>query len=120
MTSTPPRLIATAPAGDDATAGFTPVDLYQRREKIFTRTIQGRFQRIRMYSGWPLLLGYMLLPWVNWGSRQAVLFDLPSRQFYVFGITSRHGVPGADRGDYHKAAYPFAVATTFPRTFVIE
>ena len=45
---------------------------------------------------------------------------LVSGSTYVFGITSRHGVPGADRGDYHKAAYPFAVATTFPRTFVIN
>ena len=33
------------------TAGFTPVDLYQRREKIFTRAIEGRFQRIRLVSG---------------------------------------------------------------------
>ena len=90
MTPSPERIIATdAPqqSGEGATAGFAPVDLYQRREKIFTRTIEGRFQRIRMYSGWPLLLGYLLLPWVNWGSRQAVLFDLPSRQFYVFGVT---------------------------------
>ena len=39
---------------------------------------------------------------------------------YVFGITSRHGLPAADRGDYHKAAYPFGVATTFPRTFVVQ
>ena len=31
-----------------ATAGFAPVDLYQRREKIFTRTIEGRFQRMRL------------------------------------------------------------------------
>lgn len=45
---------------------------------------------------------------------------LVSGSTYVFGITSRHGVPGADRGDYHKATYPFAIATTFPRTFVIE
>ena len=52
------------------------VDLYQRREKIFTRAIEGRFQRIRLYSGWPLLIGYLVLPWLDWGGRQAVLFDL--------------------------------------------
>jgi hypothetical protein len=45
---------------------------------------------------------------------------LASGNTYVFGITSRHGLPGADRGDYRKAAYPFGVATTFPRTFVVE
>ena len=33
------------------------IDLYQRREKIYTRKIEGYFQRIRLYTGWPLLLG---------------------------------------------------------------
>ena len=74
-------------ATDASTAGFAPVDLYQRREKIFTRAIEGRFQRIRLYSGWPLLIGYFGLPWLDWGDRQAVLFDLPSRHFYIFGLT---------------------------------
>ncbi len=68
-------------------AGFAPVDLYQRREKIFTRQIEGRFQRLRLYSGWPLLLGYFLVPWLEWGDRQAVLFDLPARQFHVLFVT---------------------------------
>jgi len=45
---------------------------------------------------------------------------LASGNTYVFGITSRHGLPGADRGDYKKAMYPFGIATTFPRTFVIQ
>ncbi|HTK96505.1 MAG TPA: cytochrome c oxidase accessory protein CcoG [Pseudomonadales bacterium] len=74
-------------ATDANAAGFAPVDLYQRREKIFTRAIEGRFQRIRLYSGWPLLIGYFGLPWLDWGGRQAVLFDLPTRHFYVFGLT---------------------------------
>ena len=35
------------PDHDDSVAGFAPLDLYQRREKIFTRSIEGRFQRLR-------------------------------------------------------------------------
>ncbi len=62
-------------------------DLYQKREKIYTRKIEGFFQRLRTLTGWPLLLGYFGLPWFNWGDRQAMLFDLPSRQFHIFGIT---------------------------------
>ena len=27
------------------------------------------------------------LPWLRWDGRQAVLFDLPARKFYVFGLT---------------------------------
>jgi cytochrome c oxidase accessory protein FixG len=26
------------------------------------------------------------LPWIEWGTRQAVLFDLASRRFYIFGL----------------------------------
>jgi cytochrome c oxidase accessory protein FixG len=67
--------------------GFGPQDLYQRREKIFTRFVGGFFQRLRFFTGWPLLAGYFLLPWLNWGGSQAVLFDLPARQFHIFTLT---------------------------------
>ncbi|MGJ8686834.1 MAG: cytochrome c oxidase accessory protein CcoG, partial [Spongiibacteraceae bacterium] len=63
------------------------LDLYQKREKIYTRKIQGFFQRIRVFTGWPLLLGYFLLPWFDWNGRQAILFDLPERQFHILGLT---------------------------------
>ena len=66
---------------------FAPVDLYQKREKIVTRQVSGRFQKIRLLSGWPLLLAYFGTPWLNWNSRQAVLFDLPARQFDIFGLS---------------------------------
>jgi cytochrome c oxidase accessory protein FixG len=62
-------------------------DLYQRREKIFTRFVGGFFQRLRFFTGWPLLAGYFLLPWLSWDGRQAVLFDLPGRLFHIFGVT---------------------------------
>jgi len=26
------------------------------------------------------------MPWLEWGQRQAVLFDLGSRRFYIFGL----------------------------------
>ncbi len=67
--------------------GFGPRDLYQRREKIFTRFVGGFFQRLRFFTGWPLLSGYFLLPWLSWGDRQLVLFDLPARQFHIFTTT---------------------------------
>lgn len=62
-------------------------NLYEKREKIFTRHIEGFFQRIRLFTGWPLLLGYFLLPWINLDGRQAVLFDLPARKFHVLWLT---------------------------------
>jgi len=70
-----------------AHAEVSEIDLYQKREKIYTRHIEGFFQHIRTFTGWPLLYGYFLLPWINWHGRQSVLFDLPARKFYVLGIT---------------------------------
>lgn len=70
-----------------APAEVAELDLYEKREKIYTRKIEGFFQRIRLFTGWPLLAGYFLLPWLTWGDRPAVLFDLPARKFHIFFIT---------------------------------
>ncbi|MEP6391402.1 MAG: cytochrome c oxidase accessory protein CcoG [Halioglobus sp.] len=70
-----------------APAEVGEVDLYQRREKIYTRKIEGFYQRLRLFTGWPLLLGYFLLPWMSWDGRQAILFDLPARKFHILGLT---------------------------------
>ncbi len=70
-----------------APAEVSELDLYQKREKIYTRKIEGFYQRIRLFTGWPLLTGYFVLPWLQWDGRQAVLFDLPARQFHILGYT---------------------------------
>ena len=70
-----------------APAEVSEIDLYQKREKIYTRKIEGFFQRLRLLTGWPLLIGYFGLPWLMWGERQAVLFDLPARKFHILGLT---------------------------------
>jgi len=62
-------------------------DLYEKREKIYTRKIRGFFQRVRLFTGWPLLIAYFALPWINWDERQSVLFDVPNDQFHIFGLT---------------------------------
>ncbi|GAB5414585.1 MAG: cytochrome c oxidase accessory protein CcoG [Congregibacter sp.] len=70
-----------------APAEVGEIDLYQRREKIYTRKIEGFYQRLRMFTGWPLLIAYFGLPWLNIDGRQAVLFDLPEREFHILGLT---------------------------------
>ncbi|ROS05267.1 cytochrome c oxidase accessory protein FixG [Sinobacterium caligoides] len=55
--------------------------------KVYPRSIEGFYQKLRVYTGWPLLLGFFFLPWLNWDGRQIVLFDLPARQFHILGIT---------------------------------
>lgn len=70
-----------------APAEVGEIDLYQHREKIYTRKIEGFFQRVRLFSGWPLLLSYLTLPWLYWDGRPAVLFDIPERTFDILGLT---------------------------------
>ncbi len=60
--------------------------LYQAHRKIYPREVSGRFDRLRQVAIWVLLGLYYVLPWVPWDGRQSVLFDLPARKFYVFGI----------------------------------
>jgi cytochrome c oxidase accessory protein FixG len=63
------------------------LNLYEKREKIYTRKVEGRFQNIRLYTGWPLLLGYFICPWLVVNEHQAILFDLPARKFHIFWLT---------------------------------
>ena len=61
--------------------------LYAEREKIHPRIVLGFFTRLKVLSGIVLLGIFYLSPWIQWGDRQAVLFDLPARQFHLFGLT---------------------------------
>ncbi len=62
-------------------------NLYEKKEKIYIRKMEGLFQTLRQYTGWPLLLGYFLAPWLQIEGRQAILFDLPERKFHIFWLT---------------------------------
>ena len=64
----------------------TPTSLYEAHKKIYPREVEGRFDRLRRLAVWVLLGLFYLLPWIPWDDRQSVLFDLPARKFYVFGL----------------------------------
>ena len=60
--------------------------LYAKREKIYPREVHGLFAAFRA-SGVAILLGfYYIVPWLQWDERQAVLFDLPERKFYILNM----------------------------------
>jgi cytochrome c oxidase accessory protein FixG len=61
--------------------------LYEKRGKIYPRQVHGMFATARVTAAVTLLGIFYLLPWVQWGGRQAVLFDLPARKFHLFGLT---------------------------------
>ncbi len=74
------------PKGDDDDVRVSVVSLYQKQNKIYARAVSGWFAGWRWALVWITQLVFYGLPWLDWGSRQAVLFDLGSRRFYIFGL----------------------------------
>jgi len=60
--------------------------LYAVREKIYPRAVTGLFANLRWSAVLFTQLLYYGLPWLSWDGRQAVLFDLGTRKFYIFGL----------------------------------
>ena len=62
------------------------IHMYQARQEIYPREIQGRYASLRWFFVWLTQLIFYGFPWLEWNGRQAVLFDLAARKFYIFGI----------------------------------
>jgi cytochrome c oxidase accessory protein FixG len=60
--------------------------LYEVRRKIYPRAVSGVFAKWRVILVLATQILYYGLPWISWNDRQAVLFDLVSRKFYIFGL----------------------------------
>ncbi|MEE4638294.1 MAG: cytochrome c oxidase accessory protein CcoG [Wenzhouxiangella sp.] len=71
----------------DSAGNSQTIPLYVKQPKVYPRETKGRFSRLRVIAAWVLLGLFYVLPWINWGGQQVVLFDLPGRQFHFFGIT---------------------------------
>jgi len=63
------------------------VSSYAVREKIYPREIKGRYASLRNLAVFSLLGLYYIIPWLQFGGRQAVLFDLPNRKFHIFALS---------------------------------
>ncbi len=61
--------------------------LYESAKKIYPREIKGRFATLSKLATYSLLGLFYLVPWLLWDDRQAFLFDLPARKFYLLGLT---------------------------------
>ncbi|MBL8446958.1 MAG: cytochrome c oxidase accessory protein CcoG [Zoogloeaceae bacterium] len=69
----------------------TPVEtggedsLYAVRQKVYVRSVTGAFATWRWILVWATQILFYGLPWLQWNGRQAVLFHLVERKFYLFG-----------------------------------
>ncbi len=62
------------------------IKMYAKREEIYAREARGWYTNWRWACVWLTQLVFYGLPWLSWNDRQAVLFDLAARKFYLFGI----------------------------------
>ena len=64
--------------------------LYEKRKEIYPRNrfgdSLGWFQKWRWLLVWITQIIFYGLPWLTMNDRQALLFDLASRKFYIFGL----------------------------------
>ena len=64
----------------ESASTFTP-------DKIYPKAVKGRFETVRALIVYLFIAGYFIVPWIQWNGRQAILFDLPARKFYIFNYT---------------------------------
>lgn len=60
--------------------------LYEIRKKIYPRAVSGWFARWRIALVIITQLVFYGGAWLEWNGRQAILFDLVSRKFYILGV----------------------------------
>ncbi len=70
------------------TAADAPIEqqLYAIRQVIQPRAVHGVFANWRVALVLLTQALYYGLPWLQWDNRQAILFDLAARKFYIFGL----------------------------------
>ncbi len=60
--------------------------LYEVRKKIYPRAVHGLFAWLRWAAVWATQLVFYGGAWLTWNDRQAILFDIVHRKFYLFGL----------------------------------
>ena len=60
--------------------------LYEVRKTIHPRAVHGWFAGWRWAMVWATQLVFYGLAWLPWNERQAVLFDIVHRKFFIFGL----------------------------------
>ena len=67
-------------------APLQEISLYEVRQKVYPRAVRGWFAAWRWALVWATQLVFYGGAWLTWNERQAVLFDIVHRKFYLFGL----------------------------------
>lgn len=63
-----------------------PVTFYEKHKKIYIREVKGWWDTWRWVLVWLTQILFYVTPWLEWNDRQAILFHLVERKFYLFGL----------------------------------
>ncbi|MDO4641070.1 MAG: cytochrome c oxidase accessory protein CcoG [Neisseria sp.] len=83
----PPKKAASQPEKGKSKEKEQVVKLYQGAKRIHPKLAKGRFANWRIWAIVATQFVFYVLPWFNLNGRQAVLFDIPARHFYIFGLS---------------------------------
>ena len=75
-------IVSAAPTADE----LQFVSMYQKAPDIYPRSVHGWFAGWRWFFVWLTQIVFYGMPWLQWGGRQAVLFDLEAQRFYILGL----------------------------------
>jgi cytochrome c oxidase accessory protein FixG len=70
----------------DAAPASQEISLYEVHQKIYPRAVRGWFAAWRWALVWATQLVFYGGAWLQWNDRQAVLFDIAHRKFYLLGV----------------------------------
>ncbi|GAB3246405.1 CcoG/RdxA/FixG family protein [Chitinimonas naiadis] len=65
---------------------YEQASLYEKQKKLYPRWVSGYFNNWRVFCVFATQLFFYGVPWLQVDGRQALLFDLAQRKFYVFGL----------------------------------
>jgi cytochrome c oxidase accessory protein FixG len=60
--------------------------LYAADKKVYPRAVTGWFAAWRWVLVWATQIAFYGGAWLTWNGRQAILFDIVHRKFYIFGL----------------------------------
>jgi cytochrome c oxidase accessory protein FixG len=63
-----------------------PISFYEKHKKVYIRDVKGWWNTWRWAFVWFTQILFYGLPWLEWNGRQAVLFHIVERKFYLFGL----------------------------------
>jgi cytochrome c oxidase accessory protein FixG len=86
MTNTPDEKKPSTATSKKAPANEVVISLYESQDKVYPRSVSGFFTQWRWAMIWLTQLFFYGVPWLEWGQRQALLFNLESKRFYIFKL----------------------------------